>query len=60
MDRWFDGTCWRHMKRHIIINHDYLNPFIQSIEKMKSEDLRKVAMRLTDDGMSSIQIEKQL
>jgi len=27
---------------------------------MKSEDLRKVVMRLTDDGISSIQIEKQL
>jgi transposase len=27
---------------------------------MKSEDLRKVVMRMTDDGMSSIQIEKQL
>ncbi len=27
---------------------------------MKSEDLRKIVVRMTDDGMSSLQIAKQL
>jgi transposase len=34
--------------------------FLRFNSKMKSEDLRKVVVRMTNDGMSSVQIAKQL